>query len=822
MIALCSMANVCADMSVWQMIEDNTPTVTARRRKPTRHMRLRLETAKKLRDLGSKRKESKKVKAGTATAAADSTASKPADSDAKDLSITTAVKTRAPKIKEAGLAHPPVPKAKFRKRQIHKSWLPTHLFHAKRAHMTPPSAPLWRFSVPLTPTAKCYRPIHRASHERGAVAWDTSYMSTMGVEGPERSVIGTLRAMGLDEAELSGRKGLKWRTGVRVLESMVVERENPTQLIAPVTFIWCVPTPMSDGRMSVETEKRKRKLLLRVHPSAFFPLWEEVLRLSKVAKPEIMVEDLRFEVGSIETTGPGATEALLGTLWPSAKPSLSQSNDSTDSVDPDIKLKDSTAKSSVETIWTSLAGLTSTSQLPANALLGFDIQDPRLHHPPRTIKLPKSDEEQRSLLRSLAQWSIDTVQQPTALFNRGARLAAIKSLPSQQAINRRKGLARPGQYPEPSDKDPKIPTILYAVSRPNQQTRKRDSSCGSWTLLLPWKAVQPTWYSLLYYPLSTGQQPRFGGLNEVRQLAFEAGRPWFPADYPGTYAGWQWEVQERDKRHAEWKRKPKGKRVRWEAVDLGAGKPGEVGVGWACEWERLLPGFVRWTDHETDGVLATNQQPASDGHDDKVKEVNATEGPKEATSRSPSAKPKNLTHIDAPHALMRLTTTTPTSNSAPTVDTSSALSIVHLTLLTRGVPHTCARIYRLPSGLESRRQWLALLPSKHQRSKGPKNALPRLSTNVPSYEVHRRLAQSLLEPPRPGQDKYPPCPGEEDLVGFVTTGNFNLAEGQGTGIGSIVLEKVVESAKKGGEEARLCVVRNSGESVGRLARWNLL
>jgi len=60
------------------------------------------------------------------------------------------------------------------------------------------------------------------------------------------------------------------------------------------------------------------------------------------------------------------------------------------------------------------------------------------------------------------------------------------------------------------------------------------------------------------------------------------------------------------------------------------------------------------------------------------------------------------------------------------------------------------------------------------------------------------------------------------LVGFVTTGNFNLAEGQGTGIGSIVLEKVVESAKKGGEEARLCVVRNSGESVGRLARWNLL
>lgn len=61
-------------------------------------------------------------------------------------------------------------------------------------------------------------------------------------------------------------------------------------------------------------------------------------------------------------------------------------------------------------------------------------------------------------------------------------------------------------------------------------------------------------------------------------------------------------------------------------------------------------------------------------------------------------------------------------------------------------------------------------------------------------------------------------PGEEDLIGFVTTGNFNLGEGRGTGIGCIALARVVGGT---GREARLCVVREAGVAVGRLARWEV-
>lgn len=124
-------------------------------------------------------------------------------------------------------------------------------------------------------------------------------------------------------------------------------------------------------------------------------------------------------------------------------------------------------------------------------------------------------------------------------------------------------------------------------------------------------------------------------------------------------------------------------------------------------------------------------------------------------------------------------------------------------------------------------------------------------------------------------DKHIPCPGPEDLVGYVTSGGYNLTEGRGTAIGALWAQKVVagwkkedqsmltgkevdalksgdeqadttrqvqpngkkrDEAKTPGEQAakdkreyhqrvdrerHLCIVRNAGESVGRLALWEL-
>src|ERR1700722_11322060 len=114
------------------MVEDNTPIVTARRRKPTEIMRIRLETARRLQALNVKTK-AKRV----ASKAKREKEVRKLLSDAGSHAYKIA--PRIPKIKKNKLSQPPSPESRFKKRQRGKTWLPTHLFHAKRARMTPPN-----------------------------------------------------------------------------------------------------------------------------------------------------------------------------------------------------------------------------------------------------------------------------------------------------------------------------------------------------------------------------------------------------------------------------------------------------------------------------------------------------------------------------------------------------------------------------------------------------------------------------------------------------------------------------------------------------------
>lgn len=742
-------------------------------------MRLRLETAKRLRALGVERRKGQKKdpdhEVVVKTMEVTSDESRPA----------TSIQARKPKVKKTNLASPPPAKAKFRKRQKNKTWLPTHMFHSKRARMTAPTEPLWKFAIPLTPTAKTYRPTHRAANDRGAVAWDMSYMSAIGLEGQQRSIEGLLRALGIGsqpkDANLLKATGERWRNGTRIWSGFIFEREDPHAPIAPATVIWCGPSDTQHPAKENDPARAKRKVIIRLHPSAFFRTWEEVIRLSKVAKPQISVEDLRFEIGSIEITGPGASEALQSALW--------TCQDKAEAGGSNVAAK----------TWKSLAGLSNAAVLPQNVALGLNCQDPRLHHPPRTTQLPHSAAEQDNLVEVLAAWPPDADPRPSALFDRRARLAASSSLPSQKAINRRKSLAAPGQYPEPVPSDATIPVLLYCQTNPNR-------SHATWTVLLPWKCVQPVWYSLMYYPLSTGGQPRFGGLDEQRQLAFETGRPWFPGDFPGTAAGWQWEAEERKKREDAIKRKPKSKRVNLEAVDLGCGRKGESGNGWACDWERLMSG----PPQQSDLVVTDASGPAA---------------PKAGTDTKQALPANPCTSLIPLHTPSQRAQAYLHKGDTITLP-DHAVTTVHIKLLTRGVPQTCARIYRLPSEKRSpklRNKWLALHPRHHSHHKpsGRRNDFPRIPKTTPDHVKRRLLAQALLEPPRIGDDEYPACPGEEDLIGFVTTGNYNLAEGQGTGIGNVLLRKVVQEIRTDAEVGKLCIVRNVGNGAGRLAKWEL-
>lgn len=664
------------------------------------------------------------------------------------------------KAKFPTLATPATPPSRFRRRQKDKTWLPTHIWHTKRARMTDPNDPLWRFALPLQPVMKAYRLTHRAASQRGAVAWDMSYMSTISLEGAEASIVGMLKGLHFASGDVEhpwqmiGRAN-KWRQGTRAWEGWIYEREEkPLKRIAPVTVLWCVQIAHS----------KKRKAFVRVHPGAFLQLWNEVTRVSKVQKPGVVVEDLRFEIGSLEVMGPAATETLSSILSP-----VHSAN-----IPPD----------SPRSIWPLLAPITDVNSLPAGAVVAFDISDPRFRDPPAQTQLLQDEQSMNRLMETLAQWPLDDSQGPSSLFDRNLRLAAQRSMPSEKSINRRRSACTLGEHPEGRPTDPQIPVLMY-VSRESK----------SWTILLPWKCVPPIWRSIMRYPVSTGGNPRFGGLQERRQVAFERSVPQFPFDHPGTDAGWAWELRQREIRKHEWTKRPKGKRIEWTTIDLGNGRKGEIGDPWACDWTRIL------------------SEPVAEA---------------ERESHESEKEPSPLLQLSAKQVTETLAGRSSTSDFAG----RPFLFTTKITMVQRGIPTDCSRIYRLPlNNVELRNKWLSLIPKPGTKQKSVKRHNGYRS-DAPEHTKRRELARSLLEPPavnggppKAGEDNYPLVPDEEDLIGFVTTGNFNLAEGMPTAVANIALHRVIKGGVEGQvvqEEDRVCIVRPAGSTIGRLARWEVV
>lgn len=816
-----------------EMDEDNTPLVESRKRKPrTTRARIRAQTARRLGLLAARKRRKKLDEAAKSNKDRDQDAAEEDGSKEKTQDDGVVGRAPRPKIRRNVLNEPPKPPAKFRKRQINKTWLPTHQWHAKRARMTEPKNPLWRFAIPTTPNEKIYRPTHRAQGERGALVWDMSYMSTIGIHGNSVGMARVLKRVGIWQESCWNDRGKKWRLGTRAWSGVISrEKDGIRRSMCPATVVWDPePSCVDESR---DERKILRRVLLRVHPSAFLEVFKELLRLVKMETPQLYIEDLRFEIGSIELTGPASTETLLAVLTPHPA--------------------DRHTKNQHAALFQSLKGLTNPASLPANAVLNFCAQDPRLKYPPRKMECSKDDKSHMDLMNTIAEWKAEQDLVPSALFDRDIRHKA-SCLPSQKSINRRRGKTAPGVFLKASSVDPPIPITLIAC-----RCGSGIQAQGTWVLLAPWKCILPLWYSIVHCPLLSGGNPRFAGLDESMQVAFERGLPWFPADFVATDAGADWEADRRRKRRWDWTRRPKSKRLQWKSLDLGAGRKGEVGDGLACDFEYLfgLSQLVEDGDEKTDSTQEGNPEDSMD-----IDQENFAVVPKD-TAQGP------LKLLQAVSKATFNSLLSPSPRAQPPMP-SNAVICVRISLLSRGVVGSCARIYRLPPNpptipksssaevpatippqeeanslpQDLRSQWLTRIPSPSSVSPPANMSLSNASSRRPAANLSsgeagidletrkRLLARELLGPPSPYPAPpinqldiggyHPLVPDASNLVGFVTSGSFCLASGQGAAIGGLALEKVLADVRSNPREGRLCIVRNAGENVGWIARWEIV
>ncbi|KAF3942400.1 hypothetical protein ABW19_dt0209374 [Dactylella cylindrospora] len=416
------------------------------------------------------------------------------------------------------LARPLIKSSRYRKRQRHKTWLPTHIWTAKRARMIV----RWGFSLAETPTLKCYRPTYRAASREGCVAFDTSYYATILLEGRENDLKRcVLMFLPPKDSAVVGKQTV---SGRKSRSTWIYEEGKwPTSAISPIHIFWCPDDEAETG----EKGTKRRKVVLRVHPSASDAVWEIIK--SAASSTNCKPLNLRYEIGSIKLVGPTAVETLRTLLY--ASPEFAAC------------LKDS----------------------PIDTVLHRDAADPRLISAFANHKIGSATLDESGPPRH-------------PLFDTNARNSSVKRQVSQKTLNSRASrLAEKGTGGVKLSGD--VPIVLIKEALGERGDSDHLAGFGGipydcWSIILPWKWVRPFWLVLM-----RRVGVRLGGLKELEQLTLEGGYGYYPVDFVATTAGRndalrRYEVnRERIARRSTMKTKESSKESSWSKSCAEYGYP---------------------------------------------------------------------------------------------------------------------------------------------------------------------------------------------------------------------------------------------------------
>ncbi|KAG2135049.1 ribonucleases P/MRP protein subunit POP1-domain-containing protein [Suillus cothurnatus] len=629
------------------------------------------------------------------------------------------------------------------KRQRDKTWLETHIWHAKRMKMEN----MWGYRLAITPTEKSFRPSHRASMH-GSILHDSSYHSLIELKGPEKILRNILDLC--CDPQCTGMK--RSMSGARVLETDLYKAGSyPFDLIAPVTIMW---RPLPVGNTSAQTNassvegssKRRRKgkkvvvadtiqqspartVWVRSHPAVFDDIFAAlrgsaslVLQAEKQrhkdVHAEVEIADLRGSVNTFEIMGPKASQVIKGAL---------------SSVGDDDRQE-------FKKFWPSLTDLQTTASLPRGIVIGMKVLDPRLKFPPKNAK-PKTDGQHPA--KQVMTFPAAILAQ-SEIWDEEKRSVLQKPTYKKKDLDaRRSKNLVPGTPLSPIRQDDRIPLLLIQRSL---------ESPGSTHGIHGWTLVIPAGWGMPFLPSLIHTGTRVGGQRERGTQAFEAGTAYFPRDFPCT-----------DFYEKYWASAPTPPAKRANYKKLGTRSP------WRADWEVVL------------GL------PVAPGVDENL--VSAQRGPQDAmeVDKAPAVRPWVLRGVEVPTILEKVTQVLDhgagllaeinrlrTKRGMDVLDASyrpedllkGALVMVRLKMVSRGAPNDLAIIYR-----------------------------------VDDVEAKKIIQENGKTREGAGTNELPEAaPPHTSIIGYVTTGNMSLSRGEGFAIGAVPVSVQLELK----QQARRC------------------
>ncbi|KAJ9109900.1 hypothetical protein QFC19_001880 [Naganishia cerealis] len=508
--------------------------------------------------------------------------------DSKDNTVKTQKKRARAKarfLKKKGLTKTDI----YLKRQRDKTWLETHVWHAKRMKMEN----LWGYRIARTPNRKSHRPAHRAAHN-GCIIHDSSYYATLELSGERDDLVQVISSCAAGGAWA----GSRYETGGRMAQfTLHRHREWPGGMIGPAELLWrpqaLVTSPVNGNNKRKRESKtdvsdnpasNTRQLWIRVHPSivdetygtfvkAITSFYQQKDRQSTARTSSLEIRDLRGEINSFEITGPKAIQVIGGVL---------------DICRSEIPPKKAFIRH--------LKYAETPQNVPERLIVGLQVYDPRLRFPPRNAKVlslhDQGHSDETAYLRFM-QPSADLAS--SLLWDEQTRNRLLKPTFKKADLDRRRqALGIPGKPLEARADDDRIPVLLIQRStRSADNMDQTNTAVHGFILFAPAGWGMPIWQSLVF----TGSL--IAGLKERRNQHLEAGKPSFPEDYPHTKAGKAHWANRAANDELRWLRKPASKRLNF--MRLQGNDP------WKPNWHQLLVaqerGLYNAEEVETNGNI---------------------------------------------------------------------------------------------------------------------------------------------------------------------------------------------------------------------------
>ncbi|GAA5859154.1 hypothetical protein JCM8547_008891, partial [Rhodosporidiobolus lusitaniae] len=651
----------------------------------------------------------------------------------------------------------------FLKRQQKKIWLETHVWHAKRMHMTE----IWGHRLAEKPTAKAFRASYRAA-QHGALVHDASYYQYLELSGPIEDLEKLLEVVCDPSQALPTSK--RYSSGAREYATDIYDSTctYPRGLLGPATFIW---KPVLSTSSSSSSPPPPRTLLLRLHPALASSVLSSLRHALTTLRLGLTVslKPLERAFLTFEITGSRSTEVLKKCL----------------------RVPKGT-EGETKGFWRAL-GVRGPGEVGRGMVVGMEVHDPRLSFPP---KLPAADRQQpRPEDADLLVPSAQLASVPSFWDEKKREEIREPRYRKADLDARRAELLIPGISLTPLAQDNRIPALLSQFtlsppSCPSASSSSHDSSLSS-SAIHGWRLTLPSGWGMPFLSSLAYSTPRLGGLRERSQTFFEAGAARFPEDYPGTKAFGEWEERREGEEKGYWERRPPGKRESWGK--LGTRSPWRVGMegvlkkGWAEEGGEEGEGEEAFLVPV--GVARAVLAGAEEGEEkDKMVEEHSS------SSLPPRQRAKQLERNLL--AEWRLLSASPSSSSSALPSPSRfpllrhAMVRVRLTPIARGKPEDLALIYEFEREEEAGDVLEKLRKGREEKGKGKATG---------EWEG----AEDLCARPKP-----------EQLIGRVTSGGFTLSEGKGGGLAVLSMYRLKDLRG-------LVLFRNRGSEMYRAATIEL-